>query len=164
MSQLWRTSFKAFVDSITTAQARDGRWEINWGAAPEFGDWYDAVRMAALANIELTNSGGRDLAASQRVQEHQRTAAEALAQLEGVEWVAEVVAISTGPDEPSQLNLPPLPDPLRLTFIVDPADAPNWSRVAPGELVRFACRFSSTEQAEYPTIVVNMTLKNVVPR
>lgn len=157
----WRTNYETFASSYHAEMGRDGQWQIQWTGAPDFGAWYTALRLRTAASMQAANLGGRDSTggSSPQAQQFEQAADQALAQLTGVEWTADVVEISTAPETPSQLSLPPLPEPLRINFVVEPQDAPNWSRVQPGDRVRFAVRFSSTELTDAPTITAYMTLK-----
>jgi hypothetical protein len=155
----WRSSYEAFASALHAEATRDGQWQIQWGAAPDFGAWYDAVRMNIAASMQRDYSGGRESTGTQNVQATDPAAAQALALLTGVEWTADVVDLQTAAEVPCQLALPPLPDPLRISFVVEPQDAGNWSLIQAGDRVRFAVRFSATEMTDFPTIIAYMTLK-----
>jgi hypothetical protein len=158
----WHGNYDELVAAITPQSAGESGWQIEWGAAADFGGWYDEARQAAAARQQFDNSGGRDMQLEQTAQQHEQLAAAALTRLQPVEWVADVIAPSTNPDIPCQLNLTPPPAPLRFNFVVDPADTRAWGAVAAGDRVRFGVQFGVTERQDYPAVNVIMTLREVV--
>jgi hypothetical protein len=99
-----------------------------------------------------------------RATQLEQTAADALARLAGVAWTATANAVDASSGRPSDIAVPPLPEPLRMNFFVDPNDAGNWANVQPGATIRFTPQFSLAEPGDYPAITVHMTLIEAMQR
>ena len=172
----WHTSYEALAAGVRVQQGPDGKWIVDWGQAPDLGFWYTMVQRTAAEQMSRGGDGGREggppaQAAPPAEGEARPLSSADMAALAAKklqpEWTATVASVAdpaAGPDAACQLNLPPLPEPLRMAFKIEPADAPNWAAVKPGDMIRFSGRFDANEPVEFPTINVFMTLKAVGAR
>lgn len=124
----WRENPLAFQQNITLVPGPDGAPEVDWGELHEVRALSEALKsISAPASVGRESSGG-----SQRV-------ADTAAEVGEITWEAPFMGLSTGllGSKPS-FAVPPLAPPVSLQFVLaDPDHREDWSKLQPGQLVRF---------------------------
>jgi hypothetical protein len=156
----WRRDFKALVDEIKITRTADGKAQIDWGEADELGKWYEVATPTVRMGIKMIDRRFRTPAKINEWKALAKKVQEAHKAIEGVEWTAKTIHVSKTASASSKLDLPPLPQPLEMSFWLAEKDVPNWANVQNGDTIRFTCTFETlTAVGEFPQIYVRMTLK-----
>jgi hypothetical protein len=139
----WKTSYAAFLANFTATPVEQGEPTLDWGELGDLRGMHDTVA----ANLER---GVTD--------EYGQHTAEFAQRLGEVRWSAPFTAMKptdTGEQE-VQFDLPPLPEPLKLRFLLDATEAPDkWTAMRPGENVEFIGRFDVKKANE---IIIRLRL------
>ncbi len=156
----WRTSYEALAKTITTKKAADGSWQIDWGEAADLGAWYERERQTKSLVMAIVQGGGDRIRLNAMIKHLAPDLERAAKRLEGVTWSGVLKHSRPIPDAGTRFDLPPLPEPLRMSFWVDRDDAANWTQVEKGDRVRFTCNFTimALGGGDLPQIDVLMTL------
>lgn len=158
-SAAWRKSCESLANAVKPQKLSSGEWHIDWGDATDFGAWYERHRFANKLQGDLYRPNKDKRQIVETIKQLVPDVNRAAERLKGIEWTAVVSEINYG--TLVRFDLPALPEPLKIGFQVEKADAANWGDVRPGDRVRFACRFELMTIADYPGINVQMTLIDI---
>jgi hypothetical protein len=132
----WASNYDAFHANFTPmGQDRGGRPAIDWG---------EMQALRAANELASTAPDPQDPQSRQQV-------TEAAAQLGEINWQVPFVGITENPtgERELQFQLPPLPEPLRIRFILESDEsAEGWTGLQSGERVRFVGRFDILQPGE----------------
>jgi hypothetical protein len=130
--EAWRSDYDAFRATLTSNASREAP-QANWSAIKELQAAADVIN-----KWEATGSVGEDA---------HREIAKMFGAVGEFTWEATLTDadVSTG-DWTERLNLPPLPEPLAIGFILDKERPPgNWQQFNAGDRVKFVGRFIDIE-------------------
>jgi hypothetical protein len=138
----WKTNYAAFVANFTATPVEGGEPTIDWGELDELRSIHDAVALNP-------GQGVRD--------RYGRPAAKTAQPLIEVRWEAPFSSITMDPSTPElQFDLPQLPEPLKLRFLLDITDSPEvWSAMQANQKVAFIGRLEVQQPHE---IIVRVRL------
>jgi hypothetical protein len=139
----WKTNYLAFLANFTATPVDGGEPTIDWGELADLREMHDTL-VAGLERGENNDYGQLTSGFHQRLGE--------------VRWSAPFVSIKpteTGEQE-VQFGMPPLPEPLKLRFLVDTTDSVDkLNAMQPNQNVEFIGRFDVKQPNE---IIVRVRL------
>jgi hypothetical protein len=138
----WKTNYAAFLANFTATPVERGEPTIDWGELGELRAMHDQL----VADLErgVSNQYGQSTAeAAQRIGE--------------VRWQATFLELKPNPEtgeQDVQFDLPPLPEPLKLRFVLTDA-VEKWQALRPNQPVEFIGYFDVKKPQE---IIVQVRL------
>jgi hypothetical protein len=132
----WKTNYAAFVANFTVTPVEQGDALIDWGELNELRSMHDAV-------VTSPGQGVRDRYGRPRPAQAEQPSIE-------VRWEAPFAGVKVETGEPEvQFDLPPLPEPLKLRFLLDGNEsAEQWSQMPANQKVAFIGRLEVKQQQE----------------
>lgn len=132
----WAANYAAFHANLSVTPSEQGEPHIEWG---ELGD-LRALNEAAAANL-------RD---GEPIDPYRSRALEIAQRLPEVNWTARFVGMERAEEASSEarFDLPSLPEPLKIRFLVQPESVRDWAQMPPGQQVRFTGRFDIEQPNE----------------
>lgn len=139
----WKTSYAAFLANFTATLVEQGEPTIDWGELDELRSMHDAA--AANPDQAVRDRYGRPGAARSEQPPIE------------VRWEAPFAGMAKDAGEPEvQFDLPPLPEPLKLRFLLDVTELPEqWSEMPANQKVAFTGRLEIKQPHE---IIVHVRL------
>ena len=139
----WKTSYAAFLANFTATPVEQGEPTIDWGELDELRSMHEAV-------VLNPDQGVRDRYGRPAAARTEQPPIE-------VRWEAPFAGMAKDAAEPEvQFDLPPLPEPLKLRFVLDVTELPEqWSEMPPNQKVAFTGRLEIKQSHE---IIVRVRL------
>jgi hypothetical protein len=136
----WRTNYDAFRSAIQVDSSR-GTPQVDWGPLKDL--------KAAVAEVEKWEATG---SVGEKEQAEIKKKFDAVGEFTWEATLAE--ADTTGGDWTERLNLPPLPEPLSIGFILETERDPgNWQSLKTGDRVQFVGRFIDSEDGDLIAVI-----------
>lgn len=153
----WRTDYYAFRKNVSVV---DGK--ISWGQMKQFAHVFQLVHASGEAQMEAMRQD--DKAKKQQLANKyfklNAEATDAIKKLGKLNWTARVLANPRRRKTPVQLDLPDLPQPARITFLIPEDEEPQWDSVREGDTIHFRCGLTWGGYPESPDLAVRMHLLN----
>jgi hypothetical protein len=132
----WRTDFNSFAANLSAAKGEDGKWAIEWGELADLKAAYDASYQLG-HTLAKPGPGGMKFAQMFMAAQQHSMAASRVGEVLWETTISEPIAAGpAGIKHDLQL-----PEPLRVTLVVDDGDVGDFSRFQNGERIKFIGRF-----------------------
>ncbi len=151
----WRNDYYAFRKNVSV---EDGK--VSWGQMKPFARVFELAHASGEAQMDAMreNDPTKKRALGNKFLKLNAEARDAIEKLGKLNWTAKVVSNPRRRREPVQLDLPPLPEPARVTFFVPDEEEPRWDLVQDGDPIRFRCGLTWGGSPESPELTVKMHL------
>ncbi|MFO0898140.1 MAG: hypothetical protein U0836_12010 [Pirellulales bacterium] len=151
----WRTDYYAFRKNVSVANGK-----VSWGQMKQFARVFELAHATGEAQMAAMgeNDPAKKRALGNKYLKLNAEADEAIKKLGKLTWTGRVVSNPRRRRAPVELDLPPLPEPARITFLVPEEEEPRWDLVHDGDTIRFRCGLSWGGYPESPELTVKMHL------